>query len=346
MARSKFILAALVIATAAGPAAAAPTDADKATARTLFFSALEARKAGDHDKAADLFDRSNRLYPAPTAALGLARSLEATGKWVKATETFHRILRRTPDDDAPKAFDLARRAARKELNELQTRMPKLVIAVEGAAADAVVVTIDGAVVPAAALGVERPTDPGPHEVRVLGDGYVTVAREVELTEGQRLEVTLAVDEARPDEAEVEVARPAPAPIPRPSPPVLPPPEVASDGGSALRVSGFVIGAAGIGGFIGAAVTGGLYMSAEQTVQDECAPGPGGGGNLCSQAGLDAVDRGRGLEPINTALLAVGGVGVATGVALLIAGYVGSEEEVVVTPQVGPNEAGLGLRLRF
>lgn len=356
MARSRSILAALFITAASVPATAAPTDADKATARTLFFSAVEASKAGDHEKAADLFDRSNRLYPAPTAALGLARALEATGQWLKATEVYYAILRRQPEADEPAAFARAKDAARSELRELEARTPKLVITVEGADPSAVTVTVDGTVVPAAALGVGRPTNPGAHRVDVAGEGYVAMTRAIELEAGKTVEVKLPVQAEVTPVAEAP-APPKEAPVPKtepsrtePSPaaiapsteaPVTPP----SDDGAALRISGFIVGAVGLGGFVGAAVTGGLYLAAEQTVQNECTPGPSG--NLCSQAGLDAVERGRGLEPINTAMLAVGGVGVATGVALLIAGYVGGDEEdVVLTPQVSPTEAGLGLHLRF
>ncbi len=349
MARYRSILAALFITATSVPAMAAPTDADKATARTLFFSAAEASKAGDHKKAADLFDRSNRLYPAPTAALGLARALEATGKWVKATETYYAILRRRPEADEPAAFARATDAARAELRELEARMPKLVLIVEGAAPNAVTVTVDGTVVPTAALGVGRPTNPGPHRVEVAGQGYVATRRSLDLEAGKTVEVKLPV------EAEVAPVAEAPAPAKKSTPPekVEPAPvpsapvpiEHSAHDGSALRISGFIVGAVGLGGFIGAAVTGGLYVAAEQTVQNECTPGPSG--NLCSQAGLDAVQRGRSLEPINTAMLAVGSIGVATGVALLIAGYVGGDEEdVVLTPKVSPTEAGLGLHLRF
>lgn len=326
--------------------AAADSYADRATARELFFEAVTAVDAGDHERAAELFERSNTLYPAPTALLGLARALAATDQWVRATETYHSIVRGAVDDDEPAAFTNARVAAKEELAALEEKMPRIVVRIDGPAAS--VVTIDGVVVPPAAYGVKRPVDPGVRNVVARAEGYRGVTREVRVTEGGVVAVTLTLErlaDARPPKP-----RFAPRPVTRrliggSQPASASPTRAAESGADPVAITGYVIGGIGVVGFIGAAVTGGLFMSARAATERECREAPGG--FACSDEGLAAVDAGRALETANTALLIAGGIGVGAGVALVVAGHVGdAPAELAITPTVGPTEVGLGATVRF
>ena len=94
--------------------ASAQSDADKATARNLFFEAKAAYDAGRYEEAAGLFERSNSIFPAPTAALGIARSLRDAGQLVRAHETYRAMIVAGVPEDASPAFKQALDAAKKD----------------------------------------------------------------------------------------------------------------------------------------------------------------------------------------------------------------------------------------
>src|SRR5262245_49673989 len=92
--RGRFVAVAALLAIWPRLADADPA-ADKATARDLFYQASAAMKSGDHRRAAELFARSDRLYPTPTAALGEARALAQLGRLVAAYDLYQTILNRS-----------------------------------------------------------------------------------------------------------------------------------------------------------------------------------------------------------------------------------------------------------
>ncbi len=312
----------------------ADVDADKAMARNLFFDAVAAVDDGDQVKAADLFERSNALFPAPTAALGLARALTHTGSWVKAVETYHALARRAPVAGEPEAFARATEAAKAELEALEQRVPKLVISVTGA--DDAVVTIDGAVLSRAAYGIGRPVDPGTHKIVVVAPGFAKQVHEVVAPEGAVVPVPITLERtsATPDVG-TKTAPPPPVLLPR-TPPAAPPAPLPAaapkeDDDAALRKTGWVLGGIGVAGRVGAAITGGLFLDADATAQSECQPGSPA---RCSQAGLDAVETGRTLGTVNAIMFVAGGIGVAGGAAFVIATSLG-DTPVEAALRVGP-----------
>ena len=104
--------------------------------------------------------------------------------------------------------------------------------------------------------------------------------------------------------------------------------VPSDDGEALRTAGFVLGGVGAVGAIGFAATAIMIVRADDVATEHCDP-------TCDQEGNDADARGAVLLPINAAMLAVGGVGLAAGATLLIL----SEYEL------GSEEAAANVRVR-
>jgi hypothetical protein len=79
--------------------------------------------------------------------------------------------------------------ARKELGALKPRLPSVVITVRGA--DEVAVTVDGAPISRATLGVARFLDPGTHTARVTANGFSPALAEFSLKEGEIKRVELA-----------------------------------------------------------------------------------------------------------------------------------------------------------
>jgi tetratricopeptide repeat protein len=321
---------ALVFLVALAPTPArAQGDADKTTARNLFLEARAALDAGDHARAAELFERSNQVFPAPTARLGLARALLAMGKLVRAYETLQAIVNEGVPADASDPFKEAVRVAESERATLAKRLPALILGVTPADG---VVSVDGEVVPAAALGARRPVDPGEHLVSASAPGRLALRRTVTVVEGATVEVTLALEPEPASSSEV-AEEPAPAaPLP---PPTSPPPDEDRAGGW-MRPTGLVVGGVGIAGLVAGAVTGGLYLKAKSDAGDDCREAADGAFD-CTQAGLDAVDRARALATANTVAIVAGGVLAGAGLTLVLVAPGDAEPEIAVL--AGPGAAG-------
>jgi hypothetical protein len=294
-------------------AAASEDPGDKATARQLFQDAGAAMERSDFETAADLYGRSNTLFPAPTAALGEARALVKLDRLLDAYERYNALVTANLGADAPEAFKQAVIAADKERGLVFERLPALVVKVEGQGA----VSLDGRPLPTAALGVKRLVNPGTHRITAPG-----VARVVSVREGQVLEVPIQI--------------PAGAEPPKPAPP---PVEDDGDPGSAQRVTGYVMLGLGGAGVVASAVTGGLYLSARGTVDDECDEQA-----LCSQAGLDAADRARTLGTVNL-ITFFGGIA-AAGVGLTLVLTADEGHQLSIAPTALPRSGGITITGRW
>ena len=218
-----FALALLLLpAAASAQAPAPPSVADKATARELAKEGTAALARKDYAEAADRFSRAGTLVHAPTLTLGLARAQVGLGKWLVALDLYNRILQEGSPAGSPPAFVRARQDARRDLDDLEPRVPSVVITVKGAARS---VTLDGAPVPAVALGVKRPVDPGKHVIRAEGDGVLPAEVEVTVAERKVETVTLELKAPPPAVAPRAVTPPPFALPPFALPPVAPPPVV-------------------------------------------------------------------------------------------------------------------------
>jgi hypothetical protein len=279
---------------------------DKAEARKLFFEAREALNSGDFIRAASLYRQANDLYPAPTSALGLARSLVQLGRLVEAAETYEKLSKTRLAEDASDAFENAVADGKREGEALEKRIPRLTLIVDGPTPSRV--TIDDEAV---ALSGKRTTlrlDPGKLEVTASHQGYQPFETTVALAESTVSEVRIALVPMLADEPDAS------------SP---------DDGLDGLQVSGIVIGSVGLAGLVAWGVTGALYLDAESTVEDDCE------NNRCqSQTGLDAADRAQTLGIVNTVSLFAGLGLVAVGTTLFLIGG-DSEAEPTVALRVGP-----------
>lgn len=289
------IAALLTFARAAS--AAEPTSADRATARTLAQEGYEALRDKQYAVAADRFSRANGLVRAPTLMRDLARAQVGLGHWVDAHETYTTIVREGVADNAPAPWSRALSDAKTELAELSARLPWITITVTGPAHPKV--TIDGAPIGEASLGVKRPIDPGRHEVRALADGYHTAKKSVDVKEGESLNVAFELEDAPPDAApknEEAAGRVSVAT------------EQAPGWFKPVTIGAFAVGGAGlvIGGVAGILAIQKHSQLAKACPNGACDP---------SQAGRnDSYER---MATTSTIGFIAGGVGVGAGVLLLI-----------------------------
>lgn len=172
------------------PDARAQSAADKATARQLAIDGIKAYEAGDYPTALDRLQRAQALYDAPVHLLYIARSQVKLGMLVEGAETYRRLSRVQLGADAPKAFLDARQSGAKELPAVEPRIPTLIVNVAPSGVENLELVIDQESVSAAAIGVERPINPGRHVVTARAPGYDAAQSSVELAEGEKKSIHL------------------------------------------------------------------------------------------------------------------------------------------------------------
>jgi hypothetical protein len=214
----------------------AQSDEDRAGARAAAGEGAKAMDAERWSDAVDLFTRAESLVHAPPHLLYMARAYVKLGKLVRARETYLKVARETLPPSAPPAFADARARAIEESAALEARVPTVRVVIEGAKpGEVVTVTMDGAAVPPALMGVAHPVDPGEHTFEATGS---TMASE---------KMTLAIAEGKAETMTLPLSRPiAAAPI-QATPETAPIAEQPS-GGSGLRTGAFIawgIGAVGV-----------------------------------------------------------------------------------------------------
>jgi len=268
-------------------------DATRNAAREMGREGAIAFREGDFARAQDLLHRAYDLVPAPTIALYEARSLVALGRLVEAAERYEIAKRTKLDDDASQAFIQSVEDAGVELGELRPRIPRLTIIIEGPEPGAeLVVTLDGAIVPAPLLGVPRTVDPGQHLVEASHPGYASAKSKVSVIEGQASEVVL------------------PLVFQESAPPVEAPPDE-SEGLSAHEALGYASLGVGVLG-LGVGVVSGIVMNGHQSDLDaKCVD------DVCPADSVDDLDAFRGARTVSFIGYGVGFVGLGAGVALLL-----------------------------
>ncbi|MCB9588519.1 MAG: hypothetical protein H6718_24130 [Polyangiaceae bacterium] len=324
----------LMLALSTSSALAQPAGAaDRSAARQLGQEGVALYQKGEYDSALDRLSRAEALVPAPSLSLWAARSLVKLGRLVEANERYLAATRVNVEEQGLDAARLevqkkAQADAAKERTELLPRIPKLTVKLKPVGAVAQV-TIDGRELPAALIGVPHPIDPGKHRVELGGE-----AQEVILTEGEAKEVELnapAVDATPPPMPANVAPKPATTPPADASPRAGSPPVDAGSESSALPAY-LALGMGGAG-FIFGGVTGFIALQKKSDLDDNC-PDKSCGPEF--HADVDSYDS---MKLLSTIGLAVGVVGVASGVVLLIS----RSRESEVHARVGLGSVGVGGR---
>ena len=312
-----------------------PSDSDIATARQLTVEGYAALKQKDFARAENRFTHADELFHAPTVSLGLARARLGLGKLVGAQEAYSRVVHTVVPADASPVFIKAIEDARKELQVLGPRVPSVVIDVKGS--DTPSVTLDDVEVPNAALGVQRPVDPGKHMVRATAPGFATAEATVTLAEGGTQAVTLELKPIAVTEAPTAVPLGAPH---AGEPPFAPNPGVGDDGAahsSPLKPIGFAMLGLGAAGLIVGGVTGGIGLSKQSDLLTHCPQGacPRDTGPTY-QSEIDTYQT---MKTVSTISLIAGGALAVTGIILVVVAPKAKRSPTAIMPLVGPGFFG-------
>ena len=290
-------------------AAAAQSDADKATARTLAQEGQVALDKGDFKAAEDRFRRADALYHVPSVALGLAQSQAGLKRLVAAQETYKSIVREgVPAGLTPKASAAMASAvqdAKKELAALEPRIPAVVFAVEGPSEPTL--RLNGAALSSAVLGVRRPIDPGEHLFQATADGWKPKETRFSITEGQTQNVKLTLEAGAPTPPPVQPMPIVPTPVgPRPGGPDRAP----SKGGGWMKPVGITATVIGSVALAGGIATGIIAIIEHSTLETECPFGE------CGSRSQDTLDSFHTFSTISTIGFVVGVVGLGAGITLI------------------------------
>jgi hypothetical protein len=229
---------------ASGHAHAQEKPRDPVAAQALFKTALELVERGDDAAGCPKFEAALALYPSASTMIHIAQCHERAGKIATAWKDYGQALalnRETQGEERRKALE---RICQKGVDTLAPRLPRLSVVVSRPPAG-LVVTLDGAELPLAALGEALPADPGSHEVRLSAPGYQTEARTVVLEENRTasIDITLAPAPAVPPPAPTTAAPPPSPAVPTAAPPAASKPEEPVKGG--VPTWAWVTGGAGI-----------------------------------------------------------------------------------------------------
>jgi hypothetical protein len=293
-------------------------------ARTLGVAGVALAEAGNCSQAIEKLARAEALHHAPSTAERLGECEIETGKIVAGTERLQRVIREPLASNAPAPFVAAVARARAVLDKATPRIAMLRVDVKAPPEAHVSVAIDGEPVPDAVVRDERPTDPGRHEIRATAPGYPPATASVVLADGETKTLSLQIS---------PVANAGPSSSQAPS--LFPDSASAGPHSYVGAITAFSIG--GVGLVVGA-IAGGEVMSKSSTLSSTC-----NAGGVCPASMQADISSAKSWALISTTGFAIGGVGVVTGIMLLLTqGSSPSPEPkaATVVPVVGGTSAGL------
>jgi hypothetical protein len=330
----------LMFCAGAAPSVSAQSStSDKALAESLFDRGLELMKLGKDDEACQTLERSQAVEPGVGTMLYLAECYEKLGRTASAWAMYREAASLAQEQgQSERAKKGATRAEHLQpsLSKL-TLVPPSHVTIPG-----LLITRNGNVVPAAALGVPVPVDPGEQKLTAAAPGYADWNVTVDLpANGARLVVDL------PALTQLEVA-PPPPPIAQSEPtqaaPTLmpaPPPSAADTNEPrstfhkplAYVLGGVGIVTLGVGGYFG------IRAISENGKADDACPG-----GRCMGQGFEHDQSARSAATAANVLVTSGLALVAAGVVIYLVRP--REDNVQVSLSTGPGSAQLKLQGSF
>jgi hypothetical protein len=314
-----------------GTAPRVSAQAGAAASEALFRAGRDAMQQGDSRTACAKFRESYRLEHAPGTLLNLAVCEETLGELGNAWQHYQEVVHALPADDD--RVEIARR----HLQPLEPRLPRLTVHRSPGAPEDTRASIGGVELEAASFDTALPMDPGAYEVQVTAAGRLPRSFRVELREGDQ--AALSVEPGEP--APVSVPQPANAELPS-SPAMRHAPPIAGAGKdmpprTSLRTAvGYAALGAGGASLVIAAVSGALALDRAATVDAHCP------NNRCDPRGLAAVQSGQTLYVLGLTTLGVGLATVGTGLYLLLVPPKDHARQPALQPTLSPNTLGLTL----
>lgn len=310
--------AALVAVLTFSASARADEDPEK-----LFEQATVLIKEGKYADALPKLEEAQRRDPAIGTQFNIAVCHEGLGRVGSAYRTFLAVQKL-----AHATGKTAReQAASEKLAALEKSVPRIFIRPADVDRDVVTVRVDGASVAPDELG-SYAIDPGAHRIEASAPARVTWSSNVTApAPGTIANVVVPPLETAKGETKVVT--------------------VTTETSNGRRTLAYVLGGIGLVGLVTGGVTGALLLDAHSTAEEHCKPRCIDATGRVDQEGVDAVNLGRTLVPINVIAWGVGIAGLAAGTYLFLTSGKSTEQpRTAVLPLVFRDGAALGVSRRF
>jgi hypothetical protein len=168
-----------------------PSSTELAAARALFYEGVEATRREEWSVAEERFARAYEIVRQPQTLINLAGARAHLGRLLEASETYREFLRLASVEERAQWA----REVEAALATIERRTPSVVIEIDALeAADRL--TLDGAPLSRAVLGVAVPLDPGAHRIAVVREEREVASRDVTLAEGARESIAIELPRVR------------------------------------------------------------------------------------------------------------------------------------------------------
>ena len=267
---------------------AQPSEPEIAKAREQFRQGVQLEAASDWAGALAQFEAVARVKMTPQVRFHIARCQHNLGKLLEALGGYRLAAHEAAQD--PKASETLAEA-RKGIEEVETRIPKLVIE-RGVGAEAASVTLDGVALGDSSIGKEVPVNPGTHTIEFSLPNGKSNQRIVRVNEGDTKPVKLTADVG--DDGTDE--------------PIGPDPNETSEQSSVLPWVAMGVGGASL------LTSGVFYLMRSNTIgdhDDQCVD------NVCPRSLEDTGDKGKTYTTLGNITLGVGVIGLGVGTIMLL-----------------------------
>jgi hypothetical protein len=326
---------ALALSSAHAAAAGTPiyeaTPAELKSAQQTFAAGNRLYDAREFAHAITAFRASHDIVASPNSSLMIARCYRELGKLREAVLSFREALAEASAAAArdKRKYGSTLDAVQSELADLDPVVGRITIELVNAP-DGTKVSIGDEPIAESALTEALPVAPGTIKVNAIAPSGASVSRDVSVAASQSVAVKLEF-EAAPDETE---------PKPEPTPRAEPPPQQHSASGPP-RVLAYVAGGIGAAGLVTFGIFGAMSNATFSALEEECLD------DHCPPDKGSDIDSGRTQQTVANIGLAVGIVGIGTGVALyLLSEPSTSEREQSKRPQLGVGWRSIHVEGRF
>lgn len=304
----------------AGGSAKAQSKEELDKARAMFLEGVSLAAANNCAAALTKYQAVVKVKMTAQVVFNIAECEERLGKLVSALGSY-RLAASLVTDNKP--ADVANQVGDR-IGSLEGRIPRLIIERTEQTSK---IELDGQEIGSSQLGKENLVDPGTHVISGKV-GETEVWREsVQLAEKESKTVVVKIDVAKfkPPPQPTATAEPTATATATAAPPVEPP----------SRLPAYLVGGVGVVSLgVGFALMG-VSLSAASELEKICGPDKD-----CPPSEKSKYDSGRTMAGVSTALLAVGGAALATGVILFVVRSGSSQKAPAAaqaawaTPQIG------------
>ena len=300
------------VLTFASVAQAAPSAAERETARRLMDEGKARLKANELARAIEAFQKAHDIMHVPTTGIALARAHLAAGHLVEARDAALEVGRLPHDPSDPAVFDTARKHAKELDAQLKPRIPTVRIKIKGGTPSRV--AVDDVEIPKAIVGEPVAVNPGKRVISARSAEGAEATGEIEIAEreSKEIEITLPAPGEAPGAAATSKPSSSSAPAaPRKVTGFGNDGDVGPVGERTQLAQGLIYGGFGLAA-VGVAVggiTGAMTLSKASDVEPQCA------NDICDPAARGDLDSANTLATVSTIAFVAGG-------AFAVAGVVG------------------------